>query len=93
MKEKFEALKTWIMDNKAVAALAGFVLLFFIYKKFVKRPRRRRRRPIPRSVGYPRRRRTYSRGGAAKKPWQIKGSLAARRHMAQIRRKRSRKLI
>ena len=48
--------------------------------------RRRRRRVIPRSVGIRRKRKSYTTGGKRKKPWQIKGSLAARRHMAQIRR-------
>jgi len=49
----------------------------------------RRRRPLPRSVGIRRRpRKQYTKGGKAKKPWQIKGSPAARRHMAQIRRMR-----
>jgi hypothetical protein len=49
----------------------------------------RRRRPLPRSVGIRRRpRKQYTKGGKAKKPWQIKGSMAARRHMARIRRMR-----
>lgn len=49
------------------------------------------RRRIPRSVGLTRRgvpRKQYTKGGKAKKAWQIKGSLAARRHMAQIRKMR-----
>lgn len=93
MSEKFEALKTWVMSNKIVAAVIGFFLLLIVYKKFFKKTyRRRRRRVIPRSVGI-RRRRTYRTGGASKKAWQIKGSLAAKRRMAQIRRKRARKLI
>lgn len=49
--------------------------------------RRRSRRslgPVHRS----RQRKQYTKGGKAKKPWQIKGSIAARRHMAQIRRMR-----
>jgi len=54
------------------------------------RPVRRRRRPLPRSVGMHkvRRRKQYTKGGKVKKPWQIKGSLAAKRHMARIRRMR-----
>jgi hypothetical protein len=93
MESKFEALKVWVMSNKIIAAVIGFFLLLIVYKKFFKKTyRRRRRRVIPRSVGV-RRRRTYTRGGTAKKAWQIKGSLAARRRMAQIRRKRSRKLL
>jgi hypothetical protein len=49
--------------------------------------RNRRLRRLPRSVGMlPRKQ--YTKGGKAKKPWQIKGSEAARRHMAKIRRMR-----
>jgi hypothetical protein len=51
---------------------------------------RRPRRTLPRSVGIrrSRTRRQYTKGGKVKKPWQIKGSIAARRHMARIRRMR-----
>jgi len=45
----------------------------------------RPRRKLPRSAG---RRRQYTRRGKLKKPWQIKGSIAAKRHMAKIRRMR-----
>lgn len=97
MKEKFEALKTWIMGNKVIAAIGGIVLLLFIYKRFAKKTYRRRRRTLPRSVGYPVRRKrpgsTARRRPGAKKAWQVKGSLAAKRRMAQIRRKRNRKLF
>ena len=51
----------------------------------------RSRRRLPRSIGLTRRgvpRKQYTKGGKAKKAWQIKGSLAARRHMAQIRKMR-----
>jgi len=50
----------------------------------------RRRRSLPRSVGMRKRNKPtqYNKSGKAKKPWQIKGSLAAKRHMAQIRRMR-----
>ena len=66
-------------------------------------PRRRHRRNVRRAIGAaPRRRRIVrrslpalrrraprrSRSRSGKKPWQIKGSLAARRRMAQIRRRR-----
>jgi len=50
--------------------------------------RRNKRRTLPRSVGMRKIRRQYTKGGKVKKPWQIKGSIAARRHMAQIRRMR-----
>lgn len=51
----------------------------------------RRRRSLPRSVGMSKIRRRnkpaqYNKSVSHKKPWQIKGSVAARRHMAQIRR-------
>jgi len=91
MTEKFEALKAWVMSNKIIAAVIGFFLLLLVYKKFVKKTYRRRRRTALRPASRPRRR--YNRGGATKKAWQIKGSPAARRRMAQIRRKRSRKLL
>ena len=45
----------------------------------------RRRRTLPRSVGIKRRKSPLNKSGKAKKAWQIKGSPAARRHMAQIR--------
>lgn len=97
MKEKFEALKTWIMGNKIVAAIGGVVLLLLLYKKFARRTYRRRRRSLPRSVGYPVRRKrpgsTARRRTGAKKAWQIKGSPAAKRRMALLRRKRNRKFL
>lgn len=65
---------------------------------FKKKPRRRRRtysrpvatrrrRTMPRSVGTRSRskRVVHNKNGTAKKPWQIKGSEAARRHMRKIR--------
>jgi hypothetical protein len=67
-------------------------------------PRRRKRRPlrsahsenIRRAIRAPRRRRSFTprrstvrrKMKGSKKPWQIKGSLAARRHMALIRKRR-----
>jgi len=85
-----------------VAAFAG-VLLFFprMFRSARRRrtrrayrpaaPVRRRRRlfrsaaPVRRSAP---RRKVYGKNGRAKKPWQIKGSRAARLHMAKIRRMR-----
>lgn len=52
-------------------------------RKYYNAPRRR----LPRSVSTSKKR-LYSKGGKKKKPWQIKGSIAARRHMAQLRRMR-----
>jgi len=60
---------------------------------------RRRRKVVTRSVGMSKPRRSNanrvikSGRNRGKKAWQIKGSEAARRHMAAIRRKRSRKLF
>jgi len=51
----------------------------------------RRRRQLPRSVGLYKRNKpavAYNKNGSRKKPWQIAGSPAARRHMAQIRARR-----
>jgi len=50
---------------------------------------RRKRRSLPRSVGMHKASpSTYNKNGTRKKPWQVKGSPAARRHMAQIRARR-----
>lgn len=57
---------------------------------YVRRRRSLPRRSLPRSVGMHKVRRKidYNKNGTRKKPWQIKGSPAARRHMAQIRSRR-----
>lgn len=97
MKEKFELIKAWIMNNKIIAAIGASVILFFLYKKFGRRTTRRRRHSVLRPVRSVRRRSVNSviRTGAnrGKKAWQIKGSDAARRHMANIRRKRTKKIF
>lgn len=88
-----EKVKAWFAVNKTIGiALAGIVALFLL--KRLMKPARRRRRTArkPRTVSrgakrYLRKtRRVYTKGGKAKKPWQIKGSLAARRHMARLRK-------
>lgn len=89
-----EKIKEWAGQNKMVALAIAAVAALFIIKKMSKRPRRRRRVSSITSAGYRRRRtaaprRAYTKGGKAKKPWQIKGSLAAKRRMAQIRRRRA----
>jgi hypothetical protein len=89
-------LKLWLMENKILAIAVGSLLGLLALKKLMPKPRRRVRRyktVRPRSVSASRPRiarakRIYTVGGKKKKPWQIKGSLAARRHMAQIRKKR-----
>ena len=95
MKEKFEALKVWVGENKVIAAVVGFIILALIARKFMKRSVRRRstrRKPfsVVRSAS---RSRSFNRiiksgSNRGKKAWQIKGSPEARRHMAAIRRKR-----
>jgi len=96
MKEKFEALKAWATNNKVMAAVIVFVVIAIIAKfgaKYMRKPRRRLRgaRAV-KSMGSARRRsvNTIIKSGPnrGKKAWQIKGSEAARRHMANIRRKR-----
>jgi len=88
---------TWVKANTMKALLIGAVILIVFFGSKLKRilfaPRRirhrraaaivRRRRSLPRSVGTHKMRSTPK-----KKPWQVKGSLAARRHMAQIRARR-----
>ena len=83
-------IENWIKNNVAVASGIGVVILaglYFLFKGKKRVVRHHRtlypapRRRLPRSVG---RRRMKG----AKRPWQVKGSLAARRHMAQIRKRR-----
>lgn len=103
MKETFDKIKEWVIGNKTIAAVIGVVVLLFLAKKFSgKVTRRRRRKPLPRSVGLRKRvtrrapgtnRIIKSGRNRGKKAWQVKGSEAARRHMAAIRRKRVRKLF
>jgi len=101
MKEYFEKAKAWVMEHKAVGIIAGLLVLFVLYKKFKGRSPRRRRRSLPRSVGMrkvARTNRSFNRiiktgRNRGKKAWQIKGSPEARRHMAAIRRKKTRKLF
>ena len=89
-----EKIKVWLMENKILAIAVGSLLALLAFKKFMPKPRRRVKRyrtvTRTRSVGarIARAKRIYTVGGRKKKPWQIKGSLAARRHMAEIRKKR-----
>jgi hypothetical protein len=99
MKDFFNKALAWIKDNMiiAICLLIGIVILFFPKllrgitgtrrirhrRSIVALPYRRRR--LPRSVGLRRARKQYTKGGKAKKPWQIAGSEAARRHMRKIR--------
>jgi hypothetical protein len=100
MNETFEKIKAYITANPLLAVFVALaaVLLFFpkLLRGATRRRRRRaalrpvvRRRRIIRVSAAPRpRRRSYTQGGKAKKAWQVKGSRAAKLHMARIRRMR-----
>jgi len=95
---------TWIKGNILITVLI-LVAGIFIFKPTLLRGltgsarRRTHRRNVRRAItGTIRRRRTTSATRSRsrstsrrrnKKPWQVKGSLAARRRMAQIRRRRA----
>jgi hypothetical protein len=90
----FTKILTWIKSNVWLSVIIGLiaVVLFFpkvISKLFGSSSRKRRRtiKPVIR-IGRRKVKRQYNRSGKAKKPWQIKGSEAARRHMAKLRRMR-----
>jgi hypothetical protein len=88
----------WIKANYLIAGGILIVVIFLFFRRSVMRlfrgrtVRRRRNRTLPRSVGTRRRKNKApvkrSANGKVKKPWQVKGSEAARRHMAKIRRMR-----
>jgi len=93
MNETFEKIKDFAKSNPLIliAISAAAIFLFFpkILRGGVTRHRRRIRRPVYPSRSHRRiTRRHYSKSGKALKPWQIKGSLAAKRHMARIRARR-----
>lgn len=101
MEELKTKIMAWVENNKAIAAVIGIVAAIFIFKK-LNRPTRRRRRRVAvktyrrrtvRRMKSPVSRRRYSKTPTGKKAWQVKGSLAARRRMAQLRARRRRKLI
>lgn len=92
MKETIDKIMTWIKGNLLLAIGAGILLAILLFPRIIRKllgtNYRHRRRNIPRSVGMRKTRRRYTKGGKAKKPWQIKGSLAAKRHMARLRKRR-----
>lgn len=97
-----EKIISWFKENKLLGfGIGAAIVLLFFPGLMRRRTRRRRSRTIYAPVTRRRRarvrirrnkpavrRRSYSRGGKKKKAWQIKGSLAARRHMARIRKMR-----
>ena len=82
---------TGFVKSNPIAAGAAALGLIFVLPKLLKAGKRRRtrRKYAPATVVRRRRvKRAYTTGGKAKKPWQIKGSAAARRYMARIRKMR-----
>lgn len=99
MKETIDKIIEWAKGNKWLAIAGAGLLTLLFFPKMLRPPRRRRRRTTYAPVTTSRRRRIrvnktgrprkqYTKGGKAKKAWQIKGSLAAKRHMARIRKMR-----
>lgn len=99
-----DSIIKFITENKIIAAAIGFVaLLLFFPRMFRQRRRARRRarvvayrtatrvarRSTRRTVRRATRTARRSSGRKAKKPWQIKGSRAAKLRMARIRRLRA----
>jgi hypothetical protein len=94
-----DKILTWIKSNMILAAvlIIAAVAIFFpkVTRGIFGGSRTLHRRRVRKAItgSYTRRRRSRpmrstKRRSGAKKPWQIKGSLAAKRHMAQIRRRR-----
>jgi hypothetical protein len=90
MNDLIQKIVTFIKSNILISILIGLGVIILIFPRLIRKifgspvRRKRRSRVIPRSVG----RRKYSTSGTKKRAWQIKGSLAARRHMAAIRRRK-----
>jgi hypothetical protein len=98
MTDFFNKAIAWIKANLILSIVIGIAVIFIFFGRGVKKlfgPAHRvrdhrsivrrltRSRSLPRSAGTHKMKSTQK-----KKPWQVKGSLAARRHMAQIRRMR-----
>ena len=95
----FTKVISWAKANVLIAAaIVAGVVIILMPSLFRSRPSRRRRNVL-RIVNRPVRRRNtirvrgaarraYNKNGKQKKPWQIKGSEAARRHMRKIRQMR-----
>lgn len=92
MTDIFNKIVTFIKNNILLSILILVLIVIMFFSSRIRRfiSPRRKRRSLPRSVGMHKTRRSkprkqYTKGGKAKKPWQIKGSEAARRHMRKIR--------
>ena len=83
---------TWVKTNPLIAGAGALALTLLFFPRILRTPTRRKRRYYKSSPVRRRRttgvRRSYTKGGKTKKPWQIKGSPAAKRYMARIRRMR-----
>jgi len=83
------AVVMFVLFPRQVKKMIGLTPHRVKHRRLVTRVATRRRRTLPRSVGIRKiSKPSYHKSGKVKKPWQIKGSLAAKRHMAQIRRMR-----
>ena len=103
MTNFFNTIWLWVKGNMIISIVILFAIVIIFFPKLLSgltgkkrihhRPsyyakiRTRSGRSLPRSVGT-RKRKQYTKAGTAKKPWQIKGSMAAKRHMAKIRKMR-----
>lgn len=94
MSDTINKVIAWIKNNILISVLILLAVMFMFFRKQlngllgIKRRVKHRRATLPRSVGTARRRRkttVLNKSGKPKKAWQIKGSEAARRHMARIR--------
>jgi len=99
--EILNAAWNWIKANILISVVILIAVVLVFFPKMLKglfgaprlrrrrvaasRPAIRRRRTLPRSVGMRKSKPAYHKSGKVKKPWQIKGSEAARRHMRKIR--------
>jgi hypothetical protein len=94
MNETIEKIKGYVMANPLIALLGGLAIAYAVKPSLFRSARRRRRRARL-TVAYRRRshkkavRRTYTRRSSKRPAWMVKGSPAARRHMAQLRRRRA----
>lgn len=81
-----EKLKLWIITHKTEALLGGAALATLAFMQMKTAPKRRARRKTKITVKPKAVRRSYNKAPAGKKAWQVKGSEAARRRMAKLRR-------
>ena len=99
MTDIFNKVLAWVKSNMWLSIGIGLVAIILFFPRLLRMGTTRRRRRVVHHVAtrirrriykapVKRTKRNYAKGGTRKKPWQIKGSLAAKRYMAAIRRKR-----